>query len=57
MLKSFATTMIIASASAMNVVSVPEWMAGFIYGMAGSNHLDELKSCFDGSEALVLDAK
>ena len=28
------------------VVAYPEFAAGFIYGMTGSNHLSEIESCY-----------
>jgi len=34
------------------VVSVPEFVAGFMYGMTGDNHLEEIEACFQGSEEM-----
>jgi hypothetical protein len=57
MYKTMATSMIAAFASA-NVVHDPRAaIAGFIYGMTGDNHLEEIENCFSGSETLYDNAK
>lgn len=32
---------------------VPDFLAGFVYGLTGHNHLEELQHCFDGSAPLL----
>lgn len=36
-----------------SVTSVPEFVAGFVYGMTGDNHLDEIQTCISGGEILA----
>lgn len=57
MFKSIASAMIIASAAALPLKSSGEWLAGFLYGMTGDNHLHEIETCFKGGKTLVADAK
>ena len=32
----------------LDLMAVPDFVAGFMYGMTGNNHLDEIESCFKG---------
>jgi len=41
-MKTFATACLAASATAFDVKSVPEFVAGFMFGMTGDNHLAEI---------------
>ena len=36
---------------------VPDYVAGFVYGMTGRNHLKEIEKCFHGSKTLANDAQ
>ena len=56
-MKTFAVAVIAASASAFEAMSVPDFVAGFIYGMTGDNHLVEIESCYQGGEQIVTDSK
>jgi hypothetical protein len=47
----------LAAAALAESHDVPAWVAGFIYGMTGDNHLDEIENCFTGSETLYENAK
>ena len=50
-MKSFAASAVIAaSASAFDAMAVPDFVAGFIYGMTGDNHLSEIEACYQGGE-------
>jgi len=42
MFKTFSAACVIATASAMNIKAVPEWIGGFVTGMTGENHLDKI---------------
>ena len=46
-MKSFFAAAIAATTSALSIH--PDFFAGYLYGMTGSNHLDEMRSCFDSS--------
>ena len=46
-MKSFAAAILAASTSALSIH--PDYFAGYLYGMTGANHLDEMKGCFDSS--------
>ena len=41
----------------LDAVAVPDFIAGFIYGMTGDNHLSEIEACYNGSEDLVGDVQ
>jgi len=53
----FASAMIATAVSGIKPVSVPEYVAGFVYGMGGANHLDEFTSCFKGGQDSLGDIK
>jgi len=36
-----------------DIAAVPEFAAGFLYGMVGDNHLSEFQTCMNSSEELV----
>lgn len=38
-------------------MAVPDFVAGFIYGMTGDNHLAEIEACYQGGEQIVTDSK
>ena len=56
---TFAAAVIAATSSAVTLdpVAIPDWVAGFIYGLTGDNHLVEIEQCYNGGEGLVDDAK
>jgi hypothetical protein len=37
--------------------AIPDYVAGFIYGMTGDNHLEEIETCYHGSTDVVSDAQ
>jgi len=53
---TFATALIAASSSALDIMAVPDYTAGLIYGMTGANHLEEIETCYHGSQDLVKEA-
>jgi|LauGreDrversion4_2_1035121.scaffolds.fasta_scaffold274986_4 hypothetical protein len=53
---TFATALIAASSSALDIMAVPDYTAGLIYGMTGANHLEEIETCYHGSQDLVQEA-
>jgi len=42
----------------LELLMLPELMAGFVYGMVGDNHLEEMQTCYAGVTPLydILDA-
>ena len=56
-MKAFAAAVIAASASAFDAMAVPDFVAGFIYGMTGDNHLSEIEACYQGGEKIVTDSE
>ena len=38
-----------------DVMAAPDFIAGFIYGMTGDNHLEEIETCMQGGEDLFTD--
>jgi len=45
---SFVTASIAATATAMDAMAVPDFIAGFIFGLTGDNHLEEIEQCYTG---------
>jgi len=37
----------------LDIMAVPDFAAGFVYGMVGDNHLKEFETCFQSSEQLM----
>ena len=57
-MRTFAAAAIMAaSASAFDVMAAPDFVAGFIYGMTGDNHLTEIEACYNGGEQIVKDTE
>ena len=57
-MKTFAASAVIAaSASAFDALAVPEFVAGFMYGMTGDNHLSEIEACYKGAGLVVTDTE
>jgi hypothetical protein len=46
-----------ASVSALDLMAVPDFVAGFVYGMTGNNHLTEVEACYQGGEKIVTDSQ
>lgn len=55
-MKAFAAAAIAASANAFDAMSVPDFVAGFIYGMTGDNHLTEIEACYQGGDKVLADS-
>ena len=43
----------IEQAYAFEAKSIPDFVAGFVYGMVGDNHLTEVEACYDGSTDII----
>lgn len=55
-MRTFAAAAVMAAyASAFDVMAAPDFVAGFIYGMTGDNHLTEIEACYTGGEQIVKD--
>ena len=39
-----------------DVMAAPDFIAGFMYGMTGVNHLTEIEACYQGGQQIVTDA-
>lgn len=37
----------------MDLLAIPDFAAGFLYGMVGDNHLSEFETCFQSSDQLM----
>ena len=46
-----------APSANLTAMAIPDFIAGFIYGMTGDNHLEEIEGCFDAGQDLVTDAQ
>lgn len=56
-MRTFAAAVIAATANAFDAMAVPDWIAGFIYGMTGDNQLTEIEACYQGGQQIVTDSK
>ena len=56
-MRTFAAAAIAATSSAFEVMAVPDFVAGFMYGMTGANHLTEIEACYQGGEKILTDSK
>ena len=57
-MKTFAAAAVVAaSASAFDAMAIPDFVAGFIYGMTGDNQLTEIEACYQGGSQVVTDAQ
>lgn len=56
---SFAVASIFAIEQAymLEKMAVPDFVAGFVYGMTGDNHLMEIEACYDGGSDVVADVQ
>ena len=55
-MKTFAAAVIAATANA-DAMAVPDWIAGFMYGMTGDNNLTEIEACYQGGSQILTDSK
>ena len=39
----------------LEAMAIPDYVAGFIYGMTGDNHLEEIEGCYHGGSSVVSD--
>lgn len=55
---AFATAAVVATASAveLDVMAVPDFIAGFIFGLTGDNKLTEIEQCYSGGQGIVTEA-
>jgi hypothetical protein len=53
----FASALVATVAVAIKPISVPEYLAGFIYGMTGNNHLDLINTCVKNADEFAVDIK
>ena len=51
----FATKAI--SALTIEAMTIPDFLAGFMYGFTGENHLVEIEQCYKGSDELLNDVQ
>ena len=57
-MKNFAASAVLAAAaSAVEVVPVVDFVAGFIYGVTGENHLTEIQTCYQGGNEILIDTQ
>ena len=56
---AFAAAAIAATTSAAQIdaKAIPDWIAGFVFGMTGDNHLDEIEKCYTGGDKIVTDVE
>ena len=50
------TTPDLAFPVGLDVMAVPDYIGGFIFGMTGNNHLSEIEACYNGSTGVEEDA-
>ena len=46
----------VSTAVAIDLMAVPDFIAGFIYGFTGENHLIEIEQCYQSGSGIVDDA-
>ena len=56
-MKTFAAACLAASATAFDAISVPDFVAGFMFGMTGDNNLTEIEACYQGGDKIVKDSQ
>lgn len=54
---TFAAACLAASTTAFDLLAVPEFVAGMVYGLSGENHLSEIQSCYKSGESVVTDSE
>ena len=45
------------SDTGLSAMSVPDFIAGFMYGMTGDNHLAEIEACYQGGAQIATDSQ
>ena len=56
-MRTFAAAAIAATTASADAMAAPEFIAGFIYGMTGDDHLTEIEACYDGGDTLMTDTQ
>lgn len=51
------TLFAIEQAYTLDAMAVPDFVAGFVYGMTGDNHLEEIEACYQGGTEVVSDVQ
>ena len=46
------TAFALEQAYKIEAMAVPDFVAGFVYGMTGDNHLTEIEACYQGGELM-----
>lgn len=41
----------------LEAMAIPDYVAGFMYGMTGDNHLEEIEGCYTGGTSVISDAQ
>lgn len=41
-----------SSVLTFNAISIPEFLAGFMFGIYGENNLEEIQRCYEGGDAI-----
>ena len=41
----------------LEAMAIPDYVAGFMYGMTGDNHLEEIEGCYNGGKSVISDAQ
>ena len=56
---AFAAATLAAATSAyeFDAIAVPDFIAGFIYGLTGDNKLTKIEACYQGGDTVVTDAQ
>jgi len=44
-------------AVSLDVMAIPDFIAGFMFGFTGENHLAEIEQCYSGGEGLLNDVQ
>ena len=48
---------VLEEAYRLDAMTVPDFVAGFVYGMTGDNHLTEIEACYQGGTEVVDDVQ
>ena len=51
------TAIALEQAYKLEAMAVPDFVAGFVYGMTGDNHLSEIEACYQGGTDVVSDVQ
>lgn len=41
----------------LDLLAIPDFVAGFIFQLTGDNHLEEIETCYQGGDQVVIDAE